>query len=388
MAPANVSGRRGEVGRHSKGEGLMKELAKMFHIDRQGIKPARSLLVVVAMGIPLAVMEGIGLEKYWLSLAFGMLFVALSDPGGSYRRRFRSMAAVGLIGGALTALGFAIGGGPWGIVAVAAFVVTLAAGLSLKFGRHGFTAGLMLDSWFLVAISEPAGHHFTAATSGWWQQALAWLVGAALWIGLTVVVWLVRGRKSQDSHFPEVPIDTTSMALSPPVILFAVIQALAISISVAIAFGLHLPNADWMPIATLVAMKTSLNQATLAAEQRIAGAVIGALVAVLVLLTVTKTHVLQGIVLVLAAFAGSFRAANYALYCAAMAALVLIADDVTHPTNLSAEGRRVLFTFLGLGIGIAVLGIGGVISKRVAKKAAIQQLAAKKSGIQTSPKVV
>jgi uncharacterized membrane protein YccC len=142
-------------------------LAKIFAIDPKGIKLSRGVVVNVAMLIPLAVMSAIGLEKYWLSLVFAMLFVALSDPGGTYRRRLRSMPAVGLIGGALTALGFAIGGGPWGLVVLAAFVVTLAAGLSLKFRRHGFTAGLMLDSWFLVAISEPAGAHLTAATSGW-----------------------------------------------------------------------------------------------------------------------------------------------------------------------------------------------------------------------------
>lgn len=184
----------------------------------------------MAFGIRLR--RTIGLEKYWLSLVFAMLFVALSDPGGTYRRRFRSMIVVGLIGAALTALGFAIGGGRWGIVVLAAFLVTLAAGLSLKVGRHGFTAGLLLDSWFLVAISEPAGAHLTAATSGWWEQTLAWLVGAAIWIGLTVVTWFMHGRKSQDSHFPEVPMDTTSMALTRPVIMFALIQALAISISV------------------------------------------------------------------------------------------------------------------------------------------------------------
>ena len=292
-----------------------------------------------------------------------MLFTALSDLGGQYRRRVLSMATVGLVGGALTGLGFAMGGGSWGIVVVVSFVVVLAAGLALKFGKHGFTSGLLLASWYLVAISEPAGAHHTAATSGWWQQALAWWIGAALWIALTAVVWLLRGRQAQDPHFPEVPTDTTSMALSRPVILFALIQALAVSVSVAIAFGLHLPNADWMPIATLVAMKTSLDQATLAAEQRIAGAVIGACLAALVLVSVDSKHALEAIVVLLAGLAASTRAASYALYCAAMATLVLIAEDVTHPTNFSAEGRRILFTFVGLAIGIAVLGIGGLIAK-------------------------
>lgn len=40
------------------------------------------------------------------------LFVGLSDPGGTYRARLRMMAGVGLIGALVTALGFAIGGGP------------------------------------------------------------------------------------------------------------------------------------------------------------------------------------------------------------------------------------------------------------------------------------
>jgi len=39
---------------------------------------------------------------------------------------------------------------------------------------------------------------------------------------------------------------------------------------VAIAFGLHLPDADWMPIATLVAMQPSLQQSALVTAQRVA----------------------------------------------------------------------------------------------------------------------
>ena len=78
------------------------------------------------------------------------------------------------------------------------------------------------------------------------------------------------------------------------------------------------------------------------------------------LVTVDSKHVLQVIAVLLAGVAASTRAVSYALYCAAMASLVLIAEDVAHPTNFSAEWRRILFTFLGLAIGIAVLGIGGL----------------------------
>jgi hypothetical protein len=61
-----------------------------------------------------------------------VLFVALSDPGGTYRTRFRTMAGVALVGAFLTALGFAIGGEAWEFVTLAVFVVTLVCGLSLK----------------------------------------------------------------------------------------------------------------------------------------------------------------------------------------------------------------------------------------------------------------
>jgi hypothetical protein len=310
-----------------------------------------------------------GGEKYWLSVSFGALFVGLSDPGGPYGVRVKTMGAVGLIGTLLTALGFGIGGGPWAIVFVVAFALTFLSGLAIKYGAHTYTAALMLLAWFLVAISVPAGEHLTPAHSGWWQQALAWLIGAGAWIALTFVGWLVRGRKAQASHFPEIPADEGERAITRPVILFSLIMALAIGIAVAIAFGLHLPNADWMPIATLVAMKTTLGQAALASEQRIAGALIGALVATGFLLTVDGIHALEIVIVVAAAFAATFRAANYALYCAAVATTVLIAVDIPNPSDLATEGRRVLFTGLGLGIGIVVLVLAGLLQRRAAKAA-------------------
>jgi uncharacterized membrane protein YgaE (UPF0421/DUF939 family) len=188
---------------------------------------------------------------------------------------------------------------------------------------------------------------------------LAWLIGSALWIALTLVGWLVRGRQAQASNFPELPDNSTRTELTKPVVLFCLLRAFA----VAVAFGFHLPNADWMPIATLVAMKTTLGQATLAAEQRIVGTLIGALVAVAFLLTVDSVHALEAVIVIAAAFAASFRAVNYAFYCAAVATVVLIAVDIPNPSNLATEGRRVLFTFLGPGIGILVLLLAGLLQK-------------------------
>jgi uncharacterized membrane protein YccC len=142
-----------------------------------------------------------------------------------------------------------------------------------------------------------------------------------------------------------------------------------VSIAVAIAFGLHLPNADWMPVATLVAMKPSLQQSTLIAEQRLAGAIIGAAVAALFLLTITSKTGLEVVIVILGTLAGSIRAVNYALYCAAVAGAVLIALDVPHPSNLADEARRILFTFVGVGIAVVIMFLANLLQKRTAKAA-------------------
>jgi hypothetical protein len=61
---------------------------------------------------------------------------------------------------------------------------------------------------------------------------------------------------------------------------------------------------------------------------------------------------------------GSIRTVNYALYCTAIAGFVLIAMDLPHPSNFADEGRRVLFTLAGVGIGVLVMLLAGLLQKR------------------------
>jgi hypothetical protein len=342
----------------------VSRLQTVFTFDPRGVNISRGVIAAGVLAIPLVILSAIGREEYWLSASFGALFVGLSDPGGSYGVRLREMGWVALVGTFLTGLGFAIGAGPWGWVALAAFLVTLLSGLAMKYGLHRATAALLLCSWFLVVIAVSAGDHLSPSHSHWAGQALAWLGGAALWIGLTLIGWLIKGHRAQRTHFPEIPQDMTQTALSRPVITFAVLRAAAITIAVAITFGLHLPNADWMPIATLAAMKGSLDQTTLVAEERLLGALLGALIAIVFLLTVDNKYALEVVIVLLGSVAASIRGASYAFYCAAVAGTVLIATDIPHPTNVSAEFRRVLFTLAGVGIAWVVMLLANELQKR------------------------
>ncbi|WP_433299296.1 FUSC family protein [Actinoplanes sp. CA-030573] len=342
----------------------MSRIAAVFELNRKGFSPRRGAAVLV-MIVPLVVLGLLDLEKYWLSVAFGALFVGLCDPGGRYGYRVPRIAVVAVAGAVLTALGFAVGRAAWGWVVLSAFVVTLLAGLAVKYGPHRFAAATLLNVWFLVALALAIADREAKVDTTAWGQALAWLTGAAATIAYTCIVWLIRGRTAQSQPAADVfPGDITPMPLTRPVVLFVVIRAVAVAIAVAIAFGLDLPNADWMPIAALVAMKPSLQQSALVAEQRVAGAILGAAVAALFLLTVDAKVALVAVIVLLGMLAASLRSVNYAWYCTAVTGAVLIGMDIPHPADLADEGRRILFTLIGVAIAVVVMLAASLLGNR------------------------
>lgn len=348
----------------------VSQVSAVFKLDTKKFNLGRGVVIAVVLLLPLVVLTAIHQEKYWLSLAFGALFVGLADPGGEYRYRVSNMAGFAVIGAALTALGFSVGGGAWGWVVLATFVVTLLAGLAVKYGLHQFFGATLLNSWFLIAISLPASYRLNHIHTSAWQQALAWLTGSALWIAVTFIVWLARGRASQQRPAADlIPGSTAPVPLSRPVIRFAVLRTVAITAAVAIAFGLHLPYANWMPLAALVAMQTSLQQSTITAIQRVAGTIIGAVVAIAFLLSVHSKPALAVIIAILGALAGALRTAGYTWNSAAGAGALLIALGLSNPSNLKVEGQRILFTFIGVAIAVAVMLVGRLLDKRGAARA-------------------
>jgi len=168
------------------------------------------------------------------------------------------------------------------------------------------------------------------------------------------------------------PGDTSRQKLTRPLIMFAIIRALVMAGTVALAFGLNLSHGYWLPIAAMVAMKPSLEQATLVAVQRLAGALIGAAAAALLLLIPASEHGLrlfavdrglEVVAPVLLMHGAAIRFWNYTLSGAAIAAGVLILVDLPQPSNYSAEGYRVLWTLCGVGIGVLVMLLAGLLGQ-------------------------
>lgn len=326
-------------------------LSRVFALNSAGFNWPRGVFFLDVALVPLVVFWAIGYEQYLLSALFGLLFSWLLDPGGGFGNRTSRNAVFALIGAGLTALGFGIGGEAWGWLALAAFAVTLAAGLAVVFGARRFVGAVLLNVWFIVALGLAFSlHQYTRITSYTWAQVVAWVGGSALWTVMAFIWWLMRGRRDQPQPIEGLPGDTARRKLTPPVIMFAVIRALVIAGTIALAFGLNLSHGYWMPIAAIVALKPSLDQAMLVGAQRLAGALIGAVAAALVLLIPTSEHglrlfaVLRGlemVALVLLMHAVAIRFWNYALYTAAIAAGVLILIDLPQPSDYAAEGYRV-----------------------------------------------
>jgi Fusaric acid resistance protein-like len=355
----------------------MRWLSNVFKLNPAGLNWPRAVLFLDVALVPLIVFWAIGYEQYLLSAVFGLLFAMLADPGGGYGFRASRVAVFALTGAGLTALGFGIGGDAWGWLVLAAFAVTLAASLAAAFGVHRFVAALLLNLWFIVTIGIASSfHHHAHVTSYTWAQVLAWAGGAALWIAVTFIEWLIRGRQDRPQPVAELSGDTSRQQLTRPLIMFAVIRALVMAGTVALAFGLTLSHGYWLPIAAMVAMKPSLEQATLIGVQRLAGALIGAAVAALLLLIPASEHGLrlfaierglEVVALVLFMHGAAIRFWNYALYSGAIAAGVLILVDLPQPSNYAAEGYRVLWTLCGVGIGLLVMLLAGLLAKRTAK---------------------
>jgi hypothetical protein len=370
-----MAGVSGQEKRHAgAGEAAKDWLDKVFHLNPAGLNWPRGVAVLDASLVPLMVFWAIGYEQYLLSALFGVLFTALSDPGGGFGLRAARLAAFGLLGAGVTALGFGMGGAAWGWLVLASFLVTLAGGLAVAFGARRFVDALFLNLWFIVALGVASGlHHQSHISSYAWAQASAWAGGCALWIAFAFGWWLVRGRRAMPQPIAELPGDTARRELTASLVAFALFRAAALAGAVALAFGLDLSHGYWLPIATMIALKPSLEQAVLVSVQRVAGAVIGAVLAALLLLIpagetgrklFAVTHGLEVVALVLLAHGIITHSWNYALYTAAVAAAALVLTDLPQPSDYAAEGYRMLWTLCGVAIGVLTITVTTFLSKR------------------------
>jgi hypothetical protein len=194
-------------------EGRVRGLVRAaFALNPKGLNWARGVMLMDVALVPVVILFAAGKEQYLLSAVFGAVFASAVDPGGSYGYRASHIAAFGLAGAVITALGFGIATSAWGWLVLAAFVITLLAGLAIVSGGHRFIAATLLNVWFFVALVLGSNHHDARISSSTWGQVLAWEGGTALWIAATFVSWLIQGRPDRPQPFAELPGDSRGAA--------------------------------------------------------------------------------------------------------------------------------------------------------------------------------
>ena len=129
----------------------MSQLAKVFQCNWKGLNVTRAVVAAAVMVLLVVVLGLLHREAYWLSVTFAILFVGISDPGGQYGHRVRTMAFVGVVGALLTALAFSLGGGAWGLIAA-----RRAAAAPLDAHRTGPDPASLAYSHAIPALQEEA----------------------------------------------------------------------------------------------------------------------------------------------------------------------------------------------------------------------------------------
>jgi uncharacterized membrane protein YgaE (UPF0421/DUF939 family) len=169
---------------------------------------------------------------------------------------------------------------------------------------------------------------------------------------------------------PPPPQAAATARLSRPLVTFAVLAAVAVALATAVAWGFDLPNADWMPVAAVVAMKPSLQASTYVAGQRVAGALVGAILAALLLSAIHDRTFLAVMVVIIGALGVALHEVNYALCCASISTVVLTWLGLPHPTSLTTNWERVAWTVAGVGIALSVTLVADWAHTRMPQRAA------------------
>jgi Fusaric acid resistance protein-like len=338
-------------------EALLSWIGSLFTFDRKQFHPAEGPISATYLFLPLLVLKWLGHEELWLSFAFGAIYtratyIAVDDGAASSRRWSIGFVLVGTV---LTALAYLLGGANWIVVVLAVFVNTFLSYLPSAYSPHGATGGVLLNFWFLIALSTTSA--LGKPPSETWPlagpQALAWLTGGAFWM-VFALVWRALFDWRPESYHPAPDQNLSAGRISRPLVSFAGYAALAVASATAVAWGFHVPDADWMPLGALVAMKPKFDASVYIAGQRVAGALIGAILAALLLTLVSDRTILLVLIVVFVGIGNAVHDANYALFYACISTEVLISLGLPHPGDLAENWARVAWTLVGVGIAISV----------------------------------
>jgi uncharacterized membrane protein YccC len=145
---------------------------------------------------------------------------------------------------------------------------------------------------------------------------------------------------------------TENFTLSSAIFRHALRLGFSLSLGVALSKMTNVPMGYWIPIAIILGLRTNFGATFQRFVQRIGGNVLGAVLATVIIATISSRPILD-IIILLAVFFGIALTKigyGYAVVCFSM--FVLLVSDFSHPLGWEFAGFRILNTFIGAGIAL------------------------------------
>jgi Fusaric acid resistance protein-like len=327
------------------------------------LDPARGIRAAVAALVPLIVLAASGHVALGAMAALGALLVSLCDVAASARVRFASLGLATLGGALLFSLGRSIGD-LWWLAVPAIFVATLIAGLVTTYGRAAAAMGLFLNVTFALALGLGGGPAVAL------PSLFGFMIGgiSVLIVGFAPAT-LHRLRRSPATTQAQVPPARTgepSLAPPPeqltfksPVWRFAAFRAAGAAVAGEIGWLLDLSHPHWAVMVVILSVRPDLETSLIATTQRLAGTVLGVVVAELVIVAVHDPLALALMAVALMVVAFAVKDLNNALFVFFLTIMTLTLVSIptgglSHATAL----LRVLTALVGAGIALIVAYLG------------------------------
>ena len=133
---------------------------------------------------------------------------------------------------------------------------------------------------------------------------------------------------------------------------YAVRFAVAIAVAFGVAQGFGLLKGYWVLVTVAIVVKPQLSLSTTSTLHRVGGTVIGSLLAVVIVISLTNRWALIAALFVLAVLAIATIPVNYGLGVVFLSPLILVMLNIPHPGQWQLADARVLNTLIGAGIGL------------------------------------
>ena len=241
--------------------------------------------------------------------------------------RARTAAVVTLLLGAAAALGVLASGDPVtsGLAVALAILLTAPA--------NAYSAGMLMMAPILTMV-------FAVTERGWpWWQAGLWGVIGGL-VGLAI---------AQVMRFGQRPPQPVSRELAWR---HAIVLGVAAGLSIVVAEVLALPHGYWVAVTLMVVLRPVPGERREYVQQRLAGTLAGAGIAMLVVWLVPAGLLLPAAFLFLVALAAYAMSGNYFMQTLFLTPMLLIflsaGDEAEITVGLTLE--RVLFTVVGVAL--------------------------------------